>query len=326
MLQSSSEDETAPQAQNKGRSSDRIRYRKRKTVQRPTRDEQWNAISTRNVSAASISTLRPRKLINDFMKVTNRYNHDQAETSGEESMNEFLNDTGSTSGSSDSEKANTQKKVHRIKGYRSRIRNLASESSEEETDHDTSLPNTSSVKDKENNGTAAKQGFITPSVDGDKTNVLSSARDRRKRSTMDDDESSTTPVTETDSGTRTLEEASNKEESSITPTVDSDPEDVLAPRRDIRKQSVLNSSTDDDDSSRSSIGEPSSEASPAKNLTENLGSVKGETEREPEETSDEEYNGPDESRIRKLSSKRKKKRDSVFSEFRAARAKLKKTQ
>ncbi|KAK7116017.1 hypothetical protein V1264_001773 [Littorina saxatilis] len=120
-----------------------LRRSQRKRKQRfrmPSREEQRNAITTSPVSPR-LSHLKPRKLINDFTRVTHRYNYDFVEVSGEESMEEFIKDTDSSqSESTDTDGSSTKavpqsdtKRQHRVKGYRPRIANL-SDSSEDETE------------------------------------------------------------------------------------------------------------------------------------------------------------------------------------------------
>ncbi|PVD19622.1 hypothetical protein C0Q70_20112 [Pomacea canaliculata] len=117
--------------QNIKRHSARIEEKRKKVFRMPKRDKMWNAISTRTCKSSEISRLKPRKLINDFMKGTNRYNYDPVETGSEDSSDEESDSESSseTTSKKKSKPGHHVEKGHRVKGRKRRIKE-ASETSD----------------------------------------------------------------------------------------------------------------------------------------------------------------------------------------------------
>ncbi|XP_076443653.1 uncharacterized protein LOC143282077 [Babylonia areolata] len=159
-LMSSSEEETSqqqchqmlssanhcatPSSEGDGGRRDSLRKRQKK-FRLPSREEQWSSIPTDSKVSNKLSRLTPRKLINDFTRVTHRYNYDYEEVSGEESMEEFIKGTDSSESSGDSsttkEATKSRRRGHRVKGYRPRIVKGLDESSEEDGPDSSHLQN-----------------------------------------------------------------------------------------------------------------------------------------------------------------------------------------
>ncbi|XP_019646303.1 PREDICTED: protein SREK1IP1-like [Branchiostoma belcheri] len=77
------------------RSSDRLRTRANRQFRLPSRDEVLSRIvpkDSKETPSKSLAELRPRKLVNNFLKVNNRYNYDPDFTDSDTSLGGFLDD------------------------------------------------------------------------------------------------------------------------------------------------------------------------------------------------------------------------------------------
>ncbi|XP_033750283.1 clumping factor A-like [Pecten maximus] len=152
------------------RSSERLHKRYSRSFQMPSRDSVWSDIPTTPTSAdKAISRLKPKKIVNNFTRITHRYNQDLYNSDGDDSgTDDFVVSDGTVSeeeemvpsevedkegDESDNTKINCQKKhraattgrhVHRVKGYHSKIRGPVSSSSESDNEGITT-----SLKDSE---------------------------------------------------------------------------------------------------------------------------------------------------------------------------------
>ena len=81
------------------RRSERIRQKQSRVFHQPTREEEWSKILPTK-SPEKYMHLKPRKLVNNFTRENHRYNCDPYETSGDESMDDFIADSDDKSDSS----------------------------------------------------------------------------------------------------------------------------------------------------------------------------------------------------------------------------------
>ncbi|XP_066291904.1 uncharacterized G-patch domain protein DDB_G0278987-like [Branchiostoma lanceolatum] len=113
------------------RSSDRLKTRANRQFRLPSRDEVLSHIipkDRKETPSKSLAELRPRKLVNNFLKVNNRYNYDPDFTDSDTSLGGFLDDeddkeeegNSTTDGEDDEESSKSQ---------------TSSSSSEEEESH-----------------------------------------------------------------------------------------------------------------------------------------------------------------------------------------------
>ncbi|XP_035694405.1 uncharacterized protein DDB_G0280579-like [Branchiostoma floridae] len=94
---SESEEESAPgsESADEKRSSARLKTRANRQFRLPSRDEVFGRIvpqDSKETPSKSLAELRPRKLVNNFLKVNNRYNYDPDYTDSDSSLGGFLVD------------------------------------------------------------------------------------------------------------------------------------------------------------------------------------------------------------------------------------------
>ncbi|XP_060570174.1 uncharacterized protein LOC132728544 [Ruditapes philippinarum] len=167
---------------NTPRSSERLQKKRSRTFRKPSREDVWKKI-TPTKSPEKYEQLRPKRLVNNFTKENNSYNYDPNETSGDESMNDFLDDSLTEQSSSDSSRETLKhKKQVRIKGRRRRLqmKSEVNESSSTDSDGDdvTDVMNTvgADVTDKNEDPLSGDSAICVRSTErGIRNNVTDSS-------------------------------------------------------------------------------------------------------------------------------------------------------
>ncbi|XP_046329672.1 nucleolin 2-like isoform X1 [Haliotis rufescens] len=158
------------------RSSGRIRQRQTRQFVMPSRHEIWDAIPTTKTPEKSHIDLKPRRLVNNFTRVTHRYNHDPVYTSDEgSSLDGFLAmDDDSSSDSSDSDFCDDTplEPDHRKKKTKHRVKNRRLIQPSSGSDTDSKLPEERDNEDKDvrkllRQKLLKKTNSVDGTVDGD---------------------------------------------------------------------------------------------------------------------------------------------------------------
>ncbi|KAI8500925.1 hypothetical protein Bbelb_210200 [Branchiostoma belcheri] len=172
------------------RSSDRLKTRANRQFRLPSRDEVLSRIipkHSKETPSKSLAELRPRKLVNNFLKVNNRYNYDPDFTDSDTSLGGFLDDEeekeeeeNSTSDGEDDEDGS--------------ISQTNSSSSEEEE----CLKHSKRPKGKQKLREIRKEKLLDRETDSDDEDTVctTTKKRRRRQSSVLDDSSSNEDQTE----------------------------------------------------------------------------------------------------------------------------------
>ncbi|XP_067667120.1 protein starmaker-like [Haliotis asinina] len=128
------------------RSSERLKQRQSRQFAMPSRQKVWDAIPATKTPEKTFTDLKPRKLVNNFTRVTHRYNHDPVYTSDEDSsLDGFLameDDSSSESSDSDFSDNTPQEPDPRKKRTKHRVKNRRLILPSSGSDTDPRLPET----------------------------------------------------------------------------------------------------------------------------------------------------------------------------------------
>ncbi|XP_052283616.1 clumping factor A-like isoform X2 [Dreissena polymorpha] len=113
---------SSSEEEKESRISERLKKKRTKLFVKPKRDDVWKSI-TPSKSPSKYDHLKPRKTVNNFTKENNRYNFDPLESSGEESLEDFIvdQDESDSDTASDDDATFIHKSTPRIQGRRKRI-------------------------------------------------------------------------------------------------------------------------------------------------------------------------------------------------------------
>ncbi|XP_053405552.1 clumping factor A-like isoform X4 [Mercenaria mercenaria] len=231
------------------RSSERLQKKRCREFHKPTREDVWKKI-TPTKSPGKYEQLRPKRLVNNYTKENNRYNYDPNETSGDESMEDFLDDSVSEQSSSeDARKRSKQKRQIRIKG---RHRRLLTKSGSD----DSSSSDSDAAQEKNDDQNTIGQKTIEKNDDilsGDSAICVETSKNRKdKLNAGSDDDNNYKNDTDEETEDVTVRKANKHNRSRIESDDDkdyddtgdsTDKEDVIVKRK--HNRSIIESDEDD---------------------------------------------------------------------------------
>lgn len=158
------------------RSSERIRQKRSRVFTKRSKKEILDKIPVTKSPGRSWAALQPRRLVNNFLKETHRYNYDPAYTSGEDSsLDDFIDDDNDDNNDDKSEHSTSEESTSSVPERNSKSKCNGNHRSEK----------TETVDDNEENLNASNRSRpVIPSSDSESSSsdvVPTGVRKRKKR-------------------------------------------------------------------------------------------------------------------------------------------------